>query len=937
MTLRLTKYTVLLFVFFQCAVMAQYYSFGRNKVQYSKFDWKVLKTEHFDIYYYDQFEDMAKIGAAYAEDAFVDLKMKFNHLVLRRIPLIFYNTHLHFQQTNTTGGFIPEGVGGFFEFVKGRVVIPFDGSVANFRHVIKHELVHVFTMSKLYNSLADHRIPTDIEPPLWYVEGLAEFFSTSWDSQAEMVMRDAVLYNYFTGINSFNQVYGTFLMYKAGQNFLGFITEKYGEEKVNRLLENVWIYDSFDRVMEFTIGKPIHEINLEYENYLRKNYFPLYKDEYPLDGFAKKITNFGYNFTPVYYKKNNEEYVVFSANRNGYSSLYKQKLSDTTLNESPKLILQGEKSDEFETFHLFQSAIDVSKEGEVAFVTKSGENDVIHFYSLEEDKIVRSFYNKALISISSPKFSEDGKNVVFQAVDNKGFSDLYIFNISENEVKRITNDYYDDKSPVWLDNQTIIFTSDRTSGCCEKKYNLFSLHLTDFRLYQITNVNANIYDPVISKNKNEILFSSDLDGIRNIYKIKYDSVSSADSIIKITDFMTTVFNPSLISDTEILVSGYEKGGLDIYKIDLEKLPQQNKKVEMIPINPLQKQWVAKSLELEPDKEPYQNDNEYTLDYAQSQITTDPVYGTRGGAVLSLSDLFGNDNYYFLLYNTAEVQDELLNSFNVEMARVNLGSRANYSYGIFHFRGRRYDLQDVDEYYFERSYGGFFEIHFPLSKFTRIETSTSISNSDKQVIEGVLERKALLWSNSISYVTDNSLWGPTGPLDGQRFRFTLAFTGDVKYNNVNYYSIIADYRRYLRLGFMSALAMRTALFYNEGKEARRYFMGGSWDLRGWPRWSIRGEKMWISSLELRFPLVDQFRIKFPFGDIGLPGFRGGLFFDSGGAWDDTYNETLGSIGGGFRFSFFGAIVFRYDIGKTIQNDFTKLQKGWFYQFFFGWDF
>jgi len=905
-------------------------------VQYSKFEWRTLKTEHFDIYYYSQFEETAKIGASFAEESYVDLKVKFNHVVLRRIPLIFYNTHLHFQQTNTTPGFIPDGVGGFFEFIKGRVVIPFDGSLSSFQHVIKHELVHVFTMSKLYNTLVDHRLPTDTEPPLWYIEGLAEYFSTSWDSQAEMVMRDAVLYNYFTGIGSFNYIYGTFLMYKAGQNFLSFISEKYGPEKVNLLLENVWMFNYFEKVIEFTIGKPINEIEVEYQNFLRKSYFPLYKDQYPLEGFAKKLTDFGYNFSPIYYKSKDDEYIIFAGNRNGYSSLYKLKLSDTSEILSPKLILKGEKDDEFETFHLFQSAIDVNKDGCAAFVTKSGENDVIHFYSIEEERIIKQYFNKSLISISSPKFSPDMKKVVFQAIDKYGNSDLYLLDWESSEVQRITNDYYDDRSPSWIDNNKIVFSSDRTSGRYEKKYNLFLLDLQKFQIRYITNLNANATDPVFSEKSNEIFFACDLDGIRNIYKIKFNS-NSSDTITKVSNFMTSVFNPSILSGNEILFTGYEKAGLNIYKVDTKK----NQPLNYLVKNEIELAdstfWTAKKEQLKSDKDGYNLENEYSLDYAQSQITTDPVYGTRGGGVLSLSDLFGNDNYYFLLYNTAEVQDELLNSFNVEIARLNLGSRANYTYGVFHFRGRRYDLRDVDEYYFERSFGGFFALNFPLSKFTRIETSTTIANSDKQIIENVVERKALLVSNSISYVADNSLWGPTGPLDGHRLRFSLAFTSDVKYSNVNYYSVIADYRHYFRLGYMSALAFRGSFYYNEGKEARRYFMGGSWDLRGWPRWSIRGEKMWISSMELRFPVVDQLRIRFPFGDIGLPGFRGGLFFDSGGAWDNEYKETLGSIGGGVRFSLFGAIVLRYDIGKTIQDDFKKLQSGWFYQFFFGWDF
>ena len=298
---------------------------------------------------------------------------------------------------------------------------------------------------------------------------------------------------------------------------------------------------------------------------------------------------------------------------------------------------------------------------------------------------------------------------------------------------------------------------------------------------------------------------------------------------------------------------------------------------------------------------------------------------------------GDDNYFFLIYNTANVQSDFLKSFNVALQRINLSDRSNYGYGVFHFSGNRYDIRDSDEFYFERSFGGFFLLNFPISKFQRLETSVSLVNSDKEVISGVIERKALLLSNTLSWVMDNSLWGPSGPLDGIRARLLLGYTGDVKFSNVNYFTFIADFRQYFRLSFRSALAFRSALFYNEGKEARRYFMGGSWDLRGWPRWSIRGEKLWLSSLELRFPLIDEIRIRFPFLGLGFFGIRGALFADAGSAWDTNYRSTLGSVGGGIRFNLFGALVLRYDVGKKIENNLSNFQDGLFYQFFFGWDF
>ena len=95
-------YTILICLLSAASIFAQGYYFGRNKVQYTDFDWHILKTKHFDIYYYPEMKDIAEKGAKFAEDSYEILEAKFNHSVNRRIPLIFYSSHLHFQQTNVT-------------------------------------------------------------------------------------------------------------------------------------------------------------------------------------------------------------------------------------------------------------------------------------------------------------------------------------------------------------------------------------------------------------------------------------------------------------------------------------------------------------------------------------------------------------------------------------------------------------------------------------------------------------------------------------------------------------------------------------------------------------------------------------------------------------------------------------------------------------------
>jgi outer membrane protein assembly factor BamA len=338
--------------------------------------------------------------------------------------------------------------------------------------------------------------------------------------------------------------------------------------------------------------------------------------------------------------------------------------------------------------------------------------------------------------------------------------------------------------------------------------------------------------------------------------------------------------------------------------------------------------------------------EYGLDFAQSEFVTDPVFGTYAGAYLSLSDLLGDEQYFFLVSNNAQSPDEILSSFNLSISRVSLERRANFAYGIYRFSGSRYDLTDPDEYYYERLFGGYLTVSYPISMFRRFAVHTSLSSSDKDASEGLvfypdesfdLSRRALFLSNSVSFVHDNSLWGPTGPLDGSRYSLTLAYTSDVRTSNANYFSVIADYRNYFRIARRTALASRLWLFYNDGKEARRFYMGGSWDLRGYPRFSIRGEKLWLMSHELRFPFLDRLSLGFPFVTIPFSSFRGAVFFDAGGAWDDTYRETLGSAGAGLRLNIWNVFVLRFDFGKLLRKNFTRMERGLFTQFFIGWDF
>ncbi|HLX13068.1 MAG TPA: hypothetical protein VKS81_09665, partial [Bacteroidota bacterium] len=527
-----------------CSASAQFFYFGENKVQYTNFDWHILKTEHFDIYYYPEMKDLAERGAYLAEESYRILQDKFNHNVSNRIPLILYSSHLHFEQTNVSPGFIPEGVGGFFEFLKGRVVIPYDGSMWDFRHVIRHELVHVFMTSKINRVMFDHRIAQDHSPPLWFTEGLAEYWSTDWDDQAEMVIRDAVISDYIVPLDDMDRIFGSFLMYKEGQNLLQFLASKYGDEKILMLMDNFWKSGSFNDVFKLTIDRTYREFDQDWIYALKKKYYPdLAAEDTPSETSAP-LASEGFNSKPVIFTRNGKKELYFIGNRTGYTSVFRLDLSKP--HSEPEVVVEGEKTDEFEAFHLFQSKMDISRNGVLAFVTKSGENDVLHLYDVVKNALVESHHFNDLVAIGSPSWAPEGNRLVFSAVDKSGNNDLYIWDREAEKLTRLTNDVYDDRDPAWSpDGKYIAFSSDRGAYGENGKYNLFLYEVGNGKIYYLTGENGISSSPTWSPDGRAMLFTSTSGGARNIWMMKIDSSGrTSPTARKITSFITAAFDPA---------------------------------------------------------------------------------------------------------------------------------------------------------------------------------------------------------------------------------------------------------------------------------------------------------------------------------------------------------------------------------------------------------
>jgi hypothetical protein len=207
----------ILFLFLGTSAYGQY--FGKNKVQYENFGWRYIQSEHFDVYFTEGGEGIAEFTAETAEDALDKLQRSLDHKLEDRITIVTYLSHNNFEQTNVTLQLPEESVGGFTEFLKNRVVIPFQGDWEAYRHVIHHEVTHAFMLLMLHGSGFQSILvgAAMMQLPLWFVEGLAEYESRGgWDVESDMFMRDAVISGYLPDMENL----GGYLAYKGGQSVL---------------------------------------------------------------------------------------------------------------------------------------------------------------------------------------------------------------------------------------------------------------------------------------------------------------------------------------------------------------------------------------------------------------------------------------------------------------------------------------------------------------------------------------------------------------------------------------------------------------------------------------------------------------------------------------------------------------------------------------------
>jgi Tol biopolymer transport system component len=528
----------------QCNLFAQ---FGANKVQYKYFDWYYVQTNHFDIYFYQNGETLADFTTKAAEDALAKIQESFQYAINNRISIIIYNSQNDFQETNVTDSYLSEGIEGFTELFKNRVVVQFHGSYQQFRHLIHHELVHAVMNDMFYGGSLQNIISNNIsiQIPIWFSEGMAEYQALGWDVNTDMYIRDAAINEYLPDV----QRLSGYFAYRGGQAVFYYIAKKYGKEKIGEVINALRSYGNVNAAFKQTLGLDLKEFNERWKKDIKRIYWPDIEIYLDPDEYAKRLTDPEedggfYNTSPAISPQGDK--IAFLTNRDFFFSIY---IMDANTGKIITKLAEGNTSPNFEELNILTPGITWSPDGKkIAVAALSHGYDVIYIFDVEDED-----YEELPIKmngIQSVAWSWDGKYLSFIGQTAKE-TDIFTYNFETKEIKNLTNDIFSDSDPCWsYDGKIIYFVSDRYDinlqdttdlgfNIYEHDYSqkeIFAFEIETGNVQRITNMpKSNETSPIVSPDGTELLFISDLNGINNIYRKKLVFSSGDDFISDVKD------------------------------------------------------------------------------------------------------------------------------------------------------------------------------------------------------------------------------------------------------------------------------------------------------------------------------------------------------------------------------------------------------------------
>ena len=512
---------------------AQYY-FGQNQVQYDRFKWKVIETEHFLIHYYPEEKTATVDAARMAERAYARLSRVLGHQFREKKPLVLYASRADFGQNNVTGD-LGEGTGGVTESLRHRMLLPFTGDYRTFEHVLTHEMVHAFQ----YDIYARGRAGGGLQEmarspmPLWFAEGMAEYLSIGPDyAITNAAMRDAAVNGRIPTIEMMAQRPDRYNPYEFGEALFAYIGGRWGDDVIGDIMNAVPNL-GIERAFKNELGISLEDLSDEWKESMQQQHLPGIATMERPRKFAQALLSQRRTGGEVFLApslSDDGKLIAFLSTgdwKRGevFIDLW---LGDAKTGKRIKRLVKSTFDPNYEELRLLYSQSAFSPDGRLlAFTSQRKGKDVLNILDVKTRKRVRRL-DLPVEGAVSPSWSPDGKRLVFSG-NHGGITDLFMVDADGRNFRQLTDDRYGDLQPQWSpDGKTIAFASDRgeDTNIDLLRFAFMRISLLDVetgRIEELPNQRGLNINPVWAPDGKSIAFISDRAGTPNLFLYELES------------------------------------------------------------------------------------------------------------------------------------------------------------------------------------------------------------------------------------------------------------------------------------------------------------------------------------------------------------------------------------------------------------------------------
>jgi hypothetical protein len=566
-------------------------TFGQNRIQYRKFDWKYFETQHFFIYHYDAAgKQLARYVAEQVETDIKAIERKLDGQFPERFKIIVYNSFDDYKQSNIGRKYdsqIQDVPAGTVDLVGDKLVIYFTGVHTDLRRQIRLGMSRVVMERMLFGESFREMVKNSVlmNMPAWTVEGYINYIVDGWDVKANTDWKNMTEAYPKSGFNELAEKDPGL----AGKAFWKFISDKYGESEMKNLLYAMQMKSSVNQGVKMNLGQNIKKT---YDSTMA-----YYKEMYAKDDAGRQLPDSNTELIDIKVPKesntiirdikvapkgNDVAYVMW---RDGEYTVYVQK----TQEEQEKApILEGGKKDYNEQADQNYPLLAWSNNGyKLAILYKKGTQTRIRIYNSLKAKIENYVIPPNRFDrVQGISFMEDDDNLILAAI-KKSQADLYQFRIKGSRMTNITNDAWDDISPCFVSGGSrkgILFLSNRPKPNLEVPIgvnelpsgpmNVFFYNTTTKRkeLVQMSHATTGTVSQPIQYGSDNYAYLYDANGIRNKYVVLMGRDSrNMDSAyaVPVTDYPRNIvshqYNPASNQVADVLQDG------DKYKVYIKPL------------------------------------------------------------------------------------------------------------------------------------------------------------------------------------------------------------------------------------------------------------------------------------------------------------------------------------------------------------------------------